>query len=179
MNRSARLPPHPPYGSGKPGNGALNSPTSTAPSQADRGLKELPVGRTPLSALLPRTPNGSSKFNRAAGKKLLAAGHKGGRIMTLWLINIGEGRPIRVRGFVEINPNSKNSRDDGPAGHAPQRLFESGSIMLASGEKFGNHPQRPKPTQPNVCAGFFWQMAVHPILGGGVLATSPPMRRSD
>ena len=53
------------------------------------------------------------------------------------------------------------------SGDAPQRLFESGSIMLHLAEKFGEFIPK-DPSQRTECMSWlFWQMGSAPYLGGG------------
>ena len=146
----------------EPGNGGkfanINRPI--AGPTAD---KELPVGKHPYQLYSLATPNGVKVT--VLLEELLAAGHKGAEY-DAWLINIGEGDQFGS-GFVDINPNSKIPAMMYRSGDAPQRLFESGSIMLHLAEKFGAFIPK-DPSQRTECMSWlFWQMGSAPYLGGG------------
>ncbi|WP_407474002.1 glutathione-dependent disulfide-bond oxidoreductase [Sulfitobacter sp. PM12] len=146
----------------EPGNGGkfanINRPI--AGPTAD---KELPVGKHPYQLYSLATPNGVKVT--VLLEELLAAGHKGAEY-DAWLINIGEGDQFGS-GFVDINPNSKIPAMMYRSGDAPQRLFESGSIMLHLAEKFGEFIPK-DPSQRTECMSWlFWQMGSAPYLGGG------------
>jgi len=146
----------------EPGNGGkfanINRPI--AGPTAD---KELPVGKHPYQLYSLATPNGVKVT--VLLEELLAAGHKGAEY-DAWLINIGEGDQFGS-GFVDINPNSKIPAMMDRSGDAPQRLFESGSIMLHLAEKFGEFIPK-DPSQRTECMSWlFWQMGSAPYLGGG------------
>ena len=146
----------------EPGNGGkfanINRPI--AGPTAD---KELPVGKHPYQLYSLATPNGVKVT--VLLEELLAAGHKGAEY-DAWLINIGEGDQFGS-GFVAINPNSKIPAMMDRSGDAPQRLFESGSIMLHLAEKFGAFIPK-DPSQRTECMSWlFWQMGSAPYLGGG------------
>ena len=146
----------------EPGNGGkfanINRPI--AGPTAD---KELPVGKHPYQLYSLATPNGVKVT--VLLEELLAAGHKGAEY-DAWLINIGEEDQFGS-GFVDINPNSKIPAMMDRSGDAPQRLFESGSIMLHLAEKFGEFIPK-DPSQRTECMSWlFWQMGSAPYLGGG------------
>ena len=146
----------------EPGNGGkfanINRPI--AGPTAD---KELPVGKHPYQLYSLATPNGVKVT--VLLEELLAAGHKGAEY-DAWLINIGEGDQFGS-GFVDINPNSKIPAMMDRSGDAPQRLFESGTIMLHLAEKFGAFIPK-DPSQRTECMSWlFWQMGSAPYLGGG------------
>ena len=96
--------------------------------------RELPLGDHPLQLYSLGTPNGVKVTIML--EELLAAGHAGAEY-DAWLIDISEGDQFGS-GFVDLNPNSKIpallDRSD-PA--RPQRIFESGAILLYLAEKFG------------------------------------------
>jgi GST-like protein len=94
--------------------------------------KELPVGEHPLQLYSLATPNGVKVTVML--EELLEAGHDAE--YDAWLINIQEGDQFGS-GFVDINPNSKIPAllDRRPS--RPQRVFESGAILLYLAEKFG------------------------------------------
>ena len=146
----------------EPGNGGkfanINRPIAGATAD-----KELPVGKHPYQLYSLATPNGVKVT--VLLEELLAAGHKGAEY-DAWLINIGEGDQFGS-GFVDINPNSKIPAMMDRSGDAPQRLFESGSIMLHLAEKFGAFIPK-DPSQRTECMSWlFWQMGSAPYLGGG------------
>ena len=68
-------------------------------------------------------------------EELLAAGHSGAEY-DAWRIRIGEGDQFGS-GFVGVNPNSKIPALMDYSGPTPQRLFESGAILLYLADKFG------------------------------------------
>jgi GST-like protein len=92
-------------------------------------------------------------------EELLTAGHSGAEY-DAWLIRIGEGDQFGS-GFVGVNPNSKI-----PAlmERTPQRVFESGAILLYLADKFGAFlpKDRGKRTE-----ALNWQMGSTPYVGGG------------
>ena len=126
--------------------------------------KELPVGEHPLQLYSLGTPNGQKVS--IILEELLAAGHKGAEY-DAWYIDIGEGDQFGS-GFVELNPNSKIpallDRSD-PA--KPQRVFESGSILLYLAEKFGAFLPKDPAARTEALSWLFWQMGSAPFLGGG------------
>ena len=126
--------------------------------------KLLPVGTHPLQLYSLGTPNGQKVTIML--EELLAAGHKGAEY-DAWYIDIGEGDQFGS-GFVEVNPNSKIpallDRTD-PA--KPQRVFESGSILLYLAEKFGDFLPRDPAARTQALNWLFWQMGSAPFLGGG------------
>ncbi len=146
----------------EPGNGGkfanINRPI--AGPTAD---KELPVGKHPYQLYSLATPNGVKVT--VLLEELLAAGHKGAEY-DAWLINIGEGDQFGS-GFVDINPNSKIPAMMDRSGDAPQRLFESGSIMLHLAEKFGAFIPKDPSKRTECMSWLFWQMGSAPYLGGG------------
>ena len=126
--------------------------------------KELPVGTHPLQLYSLGTPNGQKVSIML--EELLAAGHQGAEY-DAWYIDIGEGDQFGS-GFVEVNPNSKIpallDRTD-PA--KPQRVFESGSILLYLAEKFGDFLPSDSAARTEALNWLFWQMGSAPFLGGG------------
>jgi len=126
--------------------------------------KELPVGTHPLQLYSLGTPNGQKVSIML--EELLAAGHAGAEY-DAWYIDIGEGDQFGS-GFVELNPNSKIpallDRTD-PA--KPQRVFESGSILLYLAEKFGDFLPSDPAARTEALNWLFWQMGSAPFLGGG------------
>ena len=126
--------------------------------------KPLPVGRHPLQLYSLGTPNGVKVTIML--EELLAAGHSGAEY-DAWLINIRDGDQFGS-GFVALNPNSKIpallDRSD-PA--APQRVFESGAILLYLAEKFGAFLPTEVAARTEALSWLFWQMGSAPFLGGG------------
>lgn len=146
----------------EPGNGGrfanINRPIAGPTHE-----KPLPVGKHPLQLHSLATPNGVKVTIML--EELLAAGITGAEY-DAWLINIMEGDQFGS-GFVEANPNSKIPALMDHSVTPPQRVFESGSILMYLAEKF-------KAFIPDTPAGrtecfnwLFWQMGSAPILGGG------------
>ena len=103
--------------------GSINRPFAGATHDED-----LPVGKHPLQLYSQGTPNGVKVTILL--EELLAAGHKGSEY-DAWLIKIGKGKQFSS-GFVEINPNSKIPALVDHSAAEPQRVFESGAILLLS-----------------------------------------------
>ena len=126
--------------------------------------KVLPVGKHPLQLYSLGTPNGQKVTIML--EELLAAGHSDAEY-DAWYIDIGEGDQFGS-GFVEVNPNSKipallDRTDPG----IPQRIFESGSILLYLAEKFGAFLPSDPSARTEALSWLFWQMGSAPFLGGG------------
>ena len=126
--------------------------------------RELPVGNHPLQLYSLGTPNGVKVTIML--EELLAAGHAGAEY-DAWRIDIGEGEQFGA-GFVALNPNSKIpallDRSD-PA--CPQRVFESGAILLYLADKFGAFLPAAPAARTEALSWLFWQMGSAPFLGGG------------
>ena len=124
----------------------------------------LPVGDHPLQLYSLGTPNGIKVSVML--EELLAAGHAGAEY-DAWRIDIGEGEQFGA-GFVALNPNSKIpallDRSD-PA--SPQRVFESGAILLYLADKFGAFLPAAPAARTEALSWLFWQMGSAPFLGGG------------
>ena len=126
--------------------------------------KELPVGEHPLQLYSLGTPNGQKVTILL--EELLAAGHDGAEY-DAWYIDIGEGDQFGS-GFVDVNPNSKiPALLDRTNPDQPQRIFESGSILLYLAEKFGDFLPRDPAAKTEALNWLFWQMGSAPFLGGG------------
>ncbi|MBC7522363.1 MAG: glutathione-dependent disulfide-bond oxidoreductase [Sandarakinorhabdus sp.] len=134
--------------------------------------KELPVGKHPLQLYSLGTPNGVKVT--VLLEELLALGHAGAEY-DAWLINIGAGDQFGS-GYVAINPNSKipvlvdHSVSPTPSGEAaskPQRVFESGAILLYLAEKFDAFLPKDKAKRTEALSWLFWHMGAVPFLGGG------------
>jgi len=126
--------------------------------------KQLPVGDHPLQLYSLGTPNGVKVTIML--EELLAAGHRGAEY-DAWLIDISEGDQFGS-GFVDINPNSKIPAlldRSNPVG--PQRVFESGAILLYLAEKFGAFLPAEPAARTAALSWLFWQMGSAPFLGGG------------
>ncbi len=125
--------------------------------------KELEIGKHPLQLYSLATPNGAKVTILL--EELLALGHTGAEY-DAWLINIGEGDQFGS-GFVEVNPNSKIPALMDRSGDTPQRVFESGSIMMYLAEKFGAFIPEDPAKRAEMMSWLFWQMGSAPYLGGG------------
>ena len=125
--------------------------------------KELQIGKHPLQLYSLATPNGVKVTILL--EELLALGHSGAEY-DAWLINIGEGDQFGS-GFVEVNPNSKIPALMDHSADTPQRVFESGSIMLYLAEKFGALMPTDPAQKAEMMSWLFWQMGSAPYLGGG------------
>ena len=131
--------------------------------------KDLPTGKHPLQLYSLGTPNGQKVTIML--EELLALGHRGAEY-DAWLINIGNGDQFSS-GFVGANPNSKipalmdHSAPHRPEG-SPQRIFESGAILLYLAEKFGEFLPTEPAARTECLSWLFWQMGSAPYLGGGL-----------
>ncbi|MFA5964636.1 MAG: glutathione-dependent disulfide-bond oxidoreductase [Sphingomonas sp.] len=125
--------------------------------------KELPVGKHPFQLYSLGTPNGVKVT--IMFEELLELGHTGAEY-DAWLINIGEGDQFGS-GFVAINPNSKIPALMDRSGPEPQRLFESGAMLLYLAEKFGAFLPTDHAKRTEALSWLFWQMGSAPFLGGG------------
>ncbi len=125
--------------------------------------KELPVGKHPLQLYSLATPNGVKVT--VLLEELLATGHTGAEY-DAWLINIGKGDQFGS-GFVDVNPNSKIPALMDHSTPVPQRVFESGAILLYLAEKFGAFIPADLPGRTECLSWLFWQMGSAPYLGGG------------
>ncbi|MDP5346959.1 MAG: glutathione-dependent disulfide-bond oxidoreductase [Paracoccaceae bacterium] len=145
-----------------PGNGGrfanINRPIAGATHD-----KDLPVGKHPFQLYSLATPNGVKVTVML--EELLAAGHEGAEY-DAWLIRINEGDQFGS-GFVGINPNSKIPALEDRSGDTPQRVFESGAILLYLAEKFGAFLPTDHAARTECLSWLFWQMGSAPYLGGG------------
>ena len=136
----------------------INRPTAGATHD-----KALPVGKHPLQLYSLATPNGVKVTVML--EELLALGHAGAEY-DAWLIKIGDGDQFSS-GFVAANPNSKIPALVDHSTPTPQRVFESGAILLYLAEKFGAFLPK-DPAKRTACLSWlFWQMGSAPMLGGG------------
>jgi len=125
--------------------------------------KDLPVGKHPLQLYSLATPNGQKVTILL--EELLEAGHKEAEY-DAWLIRIGEGDQFSS-GFVSVNPNSKIPALMDRSVSPPQRIFESGAILLYLAEKFGVFLPADPAKRAATLSWLFWQMGSAPLLGGG------------
>ncbi len=137
---------------------AINRPIAGATHD-----KELPVGKHPFQLYSLGTPNGVKVT--IILEELLAAGHSGAEY-DAWLINIMSGDQFGS-GFVDINPNSKIPALLDRSGPKPQRIFESGAMLLYLAEKFGAFLPTDPAARTEALSWLFWQMGSGPFLGGG------------
>ena len=125
--------------------------------------KDLPVGKHPLQLYSLATPNGVKVTVML--EELLALGHRQAEY-DAWLIEIGKGDQFGS-GFVAANPNSKIPALVDRSGAKPQRVFESGAILLYLAEKFGAFLPKGPAQRTEALNWLFWQMGSAPYLGGG------------
>lgn len=125
--------------------------------------KDLSVGKHPLQLYSLATPNGVKVTVML--EELLALGH-GGAEYDAWLIKISDGDQFGS-GFVEVNPNSKIPAMMDHSVTPPQRIFESGAILLYLAEKFGALIPKDPAGRTECLSWLFWQMGSAPYLGGG------------
>lgn len=126
--------------------------------------QDLPVGEHGLQLYSLATPNGVKVTVML--EELLEAGHSGAEY-DAWIIDISKGHQFSS-GYVAANPNSKipvlmDHRQD-----PPQRIFESGAILLYLSEQFEGAflPKDPR-ARTEALSWLFWQMGSGPYLGGG------------
>ena len=125
--------------------------------------KELEIGKHPFQLYSLATPNGVKVT--IMFEELLAAGHKDAEY-DAWLVNIGEGVQFGS-GFVDVNPNSKIPALMDHSVTPPQRIFESGAILMYLAEKFGAFIPKDPAQKTEMMSWLFWQMGSAPYLGGG------------
>jgi GST-like protein len=123
----------------------------------------LPRGKHPLQLYSLATPNGVKVTIML--EELLAADHSGAEY-DAWLIKIGEGDQFGS-GFVGANPNSKIPALMDYSEKTPQRVFESGAILLYLAEKFGAFLPKDHAKRTETLNWLFWQMGSTPYVGGG------------
>ena len=125
--------------------------------------KDLPVGQHPLQLYSLATPNGQKVTILL--EELLAAGFSAAEY-DAWLIRISDGDQFSS-GFVAVNPNSKIPALMDHSVSPPQRVFESGAILLYLAEKFGAFLPTDPARRTAALSWLFWQMGAGPLLGGG------------
>lgn len=124
--------------------------------------KDLPRGTHPLQLYSLATPNGVKVTIML--EELLELGFSEAEY-DAWLIRISEGAQFSS-GFVAANPNSKIPALMDYSGDTPQRVFESGAILLYLAEKFDAFlPTGSAKTE--TLNWLFWQMGSAPSVGGG------------
>ncbi len=137
---------------------SINRPVAGATHE-----KALPVGRHPLQLYSLATPNGVKVTVML--EELLALGHAGAEY-DAWIIRIQDGDQFGS-GFVEVNPNSKIPALMDHGGPTPQRVFESGAILLYLAQKFDALLPADPGARTEALSWLFWQMGSAPYLGGG------------
>lgn len=137
---------------------AINRPTAGATFE-----QTLPVGDKPLQLYSLGTPNGIKVTILL--EELLAQGIARADY-DLFKINIMEGEQFGS-GFVALNPNSKIPALLDRSGAQPQRVFESGAVLLYLAEKFGAFLPTDLSQRTECLNWLFWQMASAPYVGGG------------
>jgi len=136
----------------------INRPTAGATHD-----KALPVGKHPHQLYSLATPNGVKVT--VLFEELLARGF-GDAEYDAWLIDISEGEQFGS-GFVAINPNSKIPAMADHSVDPPQRVFESGAILLYLAEKFGAFLPADRRARCECLNWLFWHSGAAPFLGGG------------
>ena len=136
----------------------INKPTSGATYEAN-----LPVGKHPLQLYSQGTPNGVKVTIML--EELLALGYTEAEY-DAWLCKIAKGEQFSS-GFVKANPNSKIPVLIDKSTKHPQRVFESGAILLYLSEKFDEFIPQDFSEKTECLSWLFWQMGSAPYLGGG------------
>jgi GST-like protein len=145
----------------KPSGGAFAS--INRPIAGPTHDKELPVGEHALQLYSLGTPNGQKATIML--EELLQAGKPAE--YDAWYIDIGEGDQFGS-GFVEVNPNSKiPALLDRTNPDKPQRVFESGSILVYLAEKYDAFLPKDPAKRTEALNWLFWQMGSAPFVGGG------------
>ena len=137
---------------------SINRPTAGATYEND-----LPAGKHPLQLYSQGTPNGVKVTVML--EELLSLGHSGAEY-DAWICRIQDGDQFSS-GFVEVNPNSKIPALMDYSFETPQRVFESGAILLYLAEKFGEFIPKNSAERTECLSWLFWQMGSAPYLGGG------------
>ncbi|MET0362164.1 MAG: glutathione-dependent disulfide-bond oxidoreductase [Sphingobium sp.] len=136
---------------------SINRPVAGPTSE-----RALPVGKHPLQLYSLATPNGQKVTILL--EELLEAGYPAD--YDAWLIRINDGDQF-TSGFVAANPNSKIPALVDHSLSPPQRVFESGAILLHLAEKFGAFLPADPAGRAATLSWLFWQMGSAPFLGGG------------
>lgn len=125
--------------------------------------EKLSVGKHPFQLYSLATPNGQKAT--IMFEELLELGHKDAEY-DAYLVRINEGQQFGSD-FVDINPNSKIPALMDHSVTPPQRIFESGAILLYLAEKFGDFLPDTHQKRTECLSWLFWQMGSAPYLGGG------------
>jgi len=137
---------------------SINRPTAGATHE-----KVLPEGEHALQLHSLATPNGVKVTVML--EELLEAGHAAAEY-DAWPIRIGDSDQFGS-GFVALNPNSKIPALLDRSVTPPQRVFESGAILLYLAEKFDAFLPAGHAERTECLSWLFWQMGSAPYLGGG------------
>lgn len=137
--------------------------TGNQPTAGARFEQVLPRGQHPFQLYSMATPNGVKIT--LMFEELLAKGYTEAEY-DAWLIRITEGDQFSS-GFVEINPNSKIPALVDYSEATPQRIFESGSILIYLAEKFGEFLPTTRAERTETLSWLMWQIGSAPYLGGG------------
>lgn len=132
--------------------GSINRPTA-----GSRFEKTLPKGNHALQLYSLGTPN---------GQKVTILLEELGIEYDAYKINIMEGEQFGSE-FVAINPNSKIPALLDYSVTPPQRVFESGSILLYLAEKEGKFLPTDARKKTECMNWLMWQMGTAPYIGGG------------
>lgn len=138
--------------------GSINRPEAGA-----RFERELPRGKHALQLYSLATPNGQKVTIML--EELLAAGVSEAEY-DAHLIRIMDQDQFSS-GFVAINPNSKIPALVDYSEATPQRVFESGSILLYLAEKFEHFLPSDRAGRTEVLNWLFWLQGSAPFIGGG------------
>src|SRR5210317_1810534 len=125
--------------------------------------KDLPVGEHPFQLYSLATPNGIKVT--ILFEELLAAGISEAEY-DAWFVDIMSGDQFGS-GFVAANPNSKIPAMVDHSVTPPQRVFESGSIILYLAERFDRFIPKDLAGRTECMNWVFWQMGSTPFVGGG------------
>ena len=146
----------------EPGSGGkfanINRPIAGATHE-----QELPIGEHPFQLYSLATPNGVKVTILL--EELLELGYTEAEY-DAHLIKIMDGEQFGS-GFVAVNPNSKIPALLDLSVSPPQRVFESGAILLYLAEKFAAFVPKDHRGRTECMSWLFWQMGSAPILGGG------------
>ena len=133
------------------------------PEAGPRFERELPRGEHSLQLYSLATPNGQKVTIML--EELLAAGIKEADY-DAHLIRIMDQDQFSS-GFVAVNPNSKIPALLDYSEPQPQRVFESGNILLYLAEKFGHFLPADRAGRTEVLNWLFWLQGSAPFVGGG------------
>lgn len=125
--------------------------------------KELPIGQHPLQLYSLATPNGVKVTVML--EELQELGIKEAEY-DAYPIRITDGDQFGS-GFVDVNPNSKIPALMDHSVQPPQRVFESGAILLYLAEKYDAFLPKDPAKRTECLSWLFWQMGSAPFLGGG------------